>query len=119
MSDLTVSVAAPDVADLKTFVETNAGGTTLSTKIQSPYRDFAVMEILLTAATSATVKVVFDLLKEYIRSRFLRTTGKSVSQSIAIKVGEVSVTIDKDTDPDRLDKILAIVLKASQEAVSK
>ena len=116
MRELSITVTAPDVSEFKSYVDEKAKQIEISTRLFSPYRDLSVMEILITATVGGTVTFVFDILKDYIKNKFLTSKQKPTDASIGIKVGNVIVMIPKDTDPNQLDEILKTVIDTAKSA---
>jgi len=108
MSDRVIRIAgAPaDVEDINQYLSERLAGQAAAITRQSAERNIAVMTIVVSAAVSGAVKLVFDLLKEYIKERMIKPGARGSKPMLAIQVGDVKITVPSDIKPDQLDRIL-------------
>jgi hypothetical protein len=81
---------------------------------QSDYRDFSIIEVALTTATTGALGVVFDLVKEYLKGR-LADQREKPAQAISIRVGDVVVTVDPAWPQPEIDAAIEQARKAAAE----
>src|SRR6266849_1317803 len=106
MSELKILVAGQDLEELQKAVDDSPDLSNIQTELASSYRDAAVLSIVLTAATGVLVKSVFDLIKGFIDRKMASSKNESTKGEIAVKVGDISITINSSADTDELNRIL-------------
>ena len=113
MSDMVIKIsgAPADIEGLNNLLLDKSAHVPVSTKRLSTHRDFSVLEILVTAALSGAVKVVFDIVKGFISEKLGKAKNKKSTSSFAIQIGEKKIDIPANTPPERLQDILKSVFQ--------
>jgi hypothetical protein len=111
MSDRVIRIAGTptDVEGINQYLSERLAGQAAAITRQSDERNVAVMTIVVSAAVSGAVKLVFDPLKEYIKERMIKPDARGSKPMLAIQVGDVKITVPSDIKPDQLDRILKSV----------
>ena len=111
MSEQVIRIAGTptDIEDMSRYLSERLAEGTASLSRQSAERDIAIMTILVSAAVSGAVKLVFDLIKEYVKERMIKPGADKSKPMLAIELGDVKISVPSDVTPEQLDRILKSV----------
>jgi hypothetical protein len=115
MTDLTILVVGKNIQELQKSIDDQLSTVGVQTNLSSPYRDQTVLQIVLGAATGAIIKAVFDLIKGYIDTRKGSSKEPLAKNEIAVKVGDLTVTVKSDADTEELNRIFRAAIDASEQ----
>jgi hypothetical protein len=104
MSGLSLKIAAsPDsIAELSSLLDKSRDSVPVSHNRSAPYKDFSIIEVILTAATTQAIGVVFSLLKDFIAEKLKKDRGH---KGFAIEIDGATIEIKTESDLGRLEEI--------------
>lgn len=111
---LEILVAGSDIHSLPKYVE----GRTLpgvSAKLEpSEFRDQALVAMIVSGVVAGATKMAFDLLKDYIKEKWLSAKPVAAGDSLLVRAGDNEIALQRHMSPEQLDRLIEQLLEATQ-----
>ena len=104
MSGLSLKIASsPDsIAELSAVLEQGWEGVPVSLSRSAPYKDFSIVDVALTAATTQAIGLVFALLKDFIADKLKKNKRH---KGFAIQIDGHTIEIKTEADLIKLEEL--------------
>ena len=73
--------------------------------------------MIVSGVVAGATKMAFDLLKDYIKEKWLSAKPVAAGDSLMVRVGDKEIALQRHMSPEHLDKVIEQLREATQSKI--